>query len=310
MENKRKYKNIYPAISVPLNDDYSINEKELREYVSWLASIDGIDGLVTNGHTGEITSFNREERKKVTEIVADEVGDKVKIISGVSCEGTIEAKEHAADAQDAGADGILLMPPHSWLRFGMSEDSPLEFFKDVASAIDIDIIIHLYPYGTKAFYPVETIIEMSKIENVKCLKMGTRDFAVYERDLNILRKEVPELSILTCHDEYLLSSMYPGVDGALIGFGGCIPEIITEAWEYVKEENLTKAKQIQKKILPMAAAIYGIGQPSGEAHARLKYTLYKRGIFSSPLMRKPVLPIKENEQQTVENVLMEIGLLD
>lgn len=309
MSKKVSWKNIFPAICVPLNEDYSINEKELRSYVSWLADFDGIDGLVCNGHTGEITSFNREERKRITEIVADEVGDRVMVISGVHAEGTHEAIEHAKDAQEAGADGILLMPPHIWLRFGMKKESPIKFFQRVADAIDIGIIIHLYPYGTKAFYPVETIVELSKIDNVKALKIGTRQMALFERDVRVLREQAPELSVITCHDEYLLSTMYVGVDGALIGFAGCIPELITEAWKAVKKNEFIKTRELQEKIFPMAEAIYGIGQPSGEAHARMKEAIYQRGIFSSPLMREPVLPLDETEKNAVTKALKQAELL-
>lgn len=77
---------IKPAIMVPLNADYSINEKELRNYVEWLITFKHITGLVTNGHTGEITGFNREERKLVTQIVADRAKGRVRVISGVCAE--------------------------------------------------------------------------------------------------------------------------------------------------------------------------------------------------------------------------------
>lgn len=299
MAKKERWENIFPAICVPFNDDYSVNEAEFRKYLRWLASVDLIDGLVANGHTGEITSLNREERKQVTEILADEVGDQVTVITGVSAEGTFEAIEHARDAQDVGADGILLMPPHSWLRFGMKQEAVVKFFQDVANAIDIGIIIHLYPYGTKAFYPVETVIELSKIPNVKTLKMGTRQMALYERDIRMLRKHAPELTILTCQDEYLISSLYVGVDGALIGFGCCIPEVITEAWQAVKEGDFAKTRELQEQIFPMAEVIYGIGQPSGDAHARMKEALKQRGLFSSALMRPPILPLAEEEKEKV-----------
>ena len=297
------WENIFPAICVPLNSDYSINEKELRKYVSWLATFDEIDGLVCNGHTGEITSFNREERSRITKIVADEVGDRLMVISDVSADGTLEAIEHAKDAQKAGADGILLMPPHVWLRFGMKPEAPVRLFERVASAIDIGIIIHLYPYNTKAFYPVETILEMAKIKQVKALKMGTRNMPLYERDIRILRRRAPNLSILTCHDEFLLSSMYVGVDGALVGFAGCIPELITEAWKAVKNNDFVKTRELEDKIFPITEAIYGIGEPSGEAHARMKEALYQRSIFTSPLMREPVLPLSDAEKEKVRQAL-------
>lgn len=303
---KNSWKNIFPAICIPLNDDYSVNENELRRYVSWLADFDEIYGLVCNGHTGEVTSFNREERKRITEIIADEAGDRVTVVSGVCVEGTLEAIEHSKDAQDAGADGILLMPPHIWLRFGMKPEAPLSFFEKVAEAIDIGIIIHLYPSTTKAYYPVETIIKMAEIENVKALKDGTRQMALYEKNVRLLREKAPDLSILTCHDEYLLSTLYVGVDGALIGFAGCIPELITETWKAVKKNDFIKTRELQNKIFPMAEAIYGIGQPSGEAHARMKEAIYQRGIFTSPLMREPVGPLTRKEKDMVTGALENI----
>lgn len=298
-----RWTDIFPATCLPLNDDYSVNEGELRRYVRWLAGIDQIRGLVCNGHTGEITSLSPAERRRVTQVIASEVSGDVLVISGVSAEGTLEAIEHAQAAQDAGADGILLMPPHNWLRFGMKPETPVRFFERVAEAIDIGIVIHLYPAATKAFYPAETVIEMARIPNVKALKTGTRHMALYERDCRLFRRRVPQLSLLTCHDESLLSSMYVGVDGALIGFAGCIPELICEAWRAVKAGDFARTRELQDRIFPMAEAIYGIGQPSGEAHARMNEALYQRGVFSTPLMREPVLPLDEAEKAEVRAAL-------
>lgn len=221
MAKVKTFKTIFPAVSVPLNDDFSINEKEFREYLRWIKTFygKGIEGLVCNGHTGEITGLSRAERKRVTEICAEECGDVMTIISGVNCENTIESIEMAKEAKEAGADGILLMPPHMWLRFGMHPDAPFEYIKDVAEGADIDIIIHLYPATSKAFYPVETLIKMCKeIPHVKCIKVGTRVTSIYEHDVRLLRQECPDISLITCHDETLCVTWFTGMDGALIGF--------------------------------------------------------------------------------------------
>ncbi len=308
-DSKQHWGNIFPAIPIPLNKDYSINEKELREYVRWLAGIDGIDGIVCNGHTGEITSLNREEKRRVTEIIVEEVGDKVLVISGIAGdEGTLDAIDRAKEMEEVGADGILLMPPHVWLRFGMERESPVKYFKDVGKAIDIGIIIHQYPYDCKAFYPVEMVIEMAKIPNVKALKCGIRHMSVYERDVGILRKKAPRLSILSCMDEYLISTLYIGVDGALVGFAGLIPELITEAWKAVQANDFIKTRKLQSKIFPITQAVYQVGQPSGEAHARLKEALRQRGIFSSSLMKPPVMPISDRERKEISAALRTAGL--
>ena len=231
MAKVKNFKTIFPAVSVPLNDDYSINEEEFRVYLRWIKSFygKGIEGLVCNGHTGEITGLTRAERKRVTEICAEECGDVMTIISGVNCENTQESIEMAAEAKEAGADGILLMPPHMWLRFGMNPNAPFEYVKDVAEGADIDIIIHLYPATSKAFYPVETLIKMCKeIDHVKCIKMGTRVTSIYEHDVRLLRQECPDISLITCHDETLCVSWFPGTDlpgkGSICKSGQAHPE--------------------------------------------------------------------------------------
>lgn len=318
MTKVKNFKTIFPAVSVPLNDDYSINEEEFRVYLRWIKSFydDGIQGIVVNGHTGEVTGLRRAERKRIIEIAAEEVGDKMTIVSGLNCENTIESIEMAREAKEAGADGILLMPPHMWLRFGMNPDAPFEYVKDVAEGADIDIVIHLYPATSKAFYPVETLIKMCKeIDHVKCIKMGTRVTSIYEHDVRLLRQECPDISLITCHDETLCVSWFPGMDGALIGFAGCVPELICPAWNVFKnpdKHTLKEAQDWSNRIYHISQAIYGGGQPSGEAHARLKEALHQRGVFSNAVMRKPVLPLNEEEKAWVALGLekSELGKVD
>ena len=97
MAKVKTFKTIFPAVSVPLNEDYTINEPAFRAYRRWLKSFynQGIQGLVVNGHTGEITGLTRAERKRATEICAEECGDIMTIVSGVNCENTQEAIEMA-----------------------------------------------------------------------------------------------------------------------------------------------------------------------------------------------------------------------
>jgi 4-hydroxy-tetrahydrodipicolinate synthase len=301
----KEWGGIFPAVMVPLNEDYSVNEEEFKNYLDWLLTYKdkGIAGFVTNGHTGEIYGWTPEERAYITKLAADHVKGRVKVVSGIHAEGTFEAIEHARAAQEAGADAIMLMPPHIWLRFGTKKEAVLKYFQDVAAAIDIKVIIHLYPVSTKAFYPVDLLLEMVKIPNVVAIKCGHRDMPIYEEAIRILKKEAPEIALLTCHDENVLSTMIQGIDGALLGFSGCVPELITGLWNAVKEKDLAKALEVNEKLAPAAAAIYGVGQPSGEAHARMKEFLCRRKVFSSPLMRLPVLPLDEDEKDRVAKAL-------
>jgi 4-hydroxy-tetrahydrodipicolinate synthase len=133
-----------------------------------------IEGVGLQQPTGEIISL-RQRGAPVCKIVAEEVDGRIRTVSGVSSEGSLEAIDHALAAKEAGIDAILLMPPHHWLRFGRSSESAVGFVQDVAEGADISIIVHQYPAWTKAGYSLDEMLEMVKIPQVVSIKMGTRD---------------------------------------------------------------------------------------------------------------------------------------
>ncbi len=306
---KWSYKGVLPAMQVPFRPDFSIDEPELRRYTGWLAGTKGITGLVTNGHTGEVFALSARERAEVTRIVADEAKGRVPVVSGICVEGIGEACEHAVMAKEAGASGLLVMPPHMWLRFGMKPEHVVEHFTEVGKASGLDLVVHVYPSWTRAAYSAELLAELARLPWVKVFKVGTRDMNKYAVDLRYIREAAPEKTILTCHDEYLLASMVQGVDGALVGFASFIPQKIVALHEAVKAGDLKRAMQLQGEINPLKDVVYGIGEPTGEAHARMKYAMSLAGIFKSPLVRRPTRVPEGAVAKAIEEAVRKAGML-
>jgi 4-hydroxy-tetrahydrodipicolinate synthase len=276
-------------MQLPYRPDLSIDEEELRRFAGWLAGHEGIGGLVTNGHTGEVFALSPKERAEATRIVADEVrGANIPVISGICCEGVNEAAEHAQMAEEAGAQGLLVMPPHYWLRFGMQPQHVVDHFQAIAKAVSINLIVHIYPAWTKATYSSELLAELARIPGVTTMKIGTREMSKYDRDLAAVRAANPAITMLTCHDEYLLTSLVQGLDGALVGFASFIPDIIVDLYRAVCDGDLKLAQSIQAKINPLKEVVYASGEPSGDAHARMKTAMMLAGRLKSNLTRPPV----------------------
>ncbi|MCA9412094.1 MAG: dihydrodipicolinate synthase family protein [Candidatus Omnitrophica bacterium] len=299
---------VLSATLCPFHEDYSIDEESLREYLQWVASFEGVRGLVANGHTGEIMSLRPEERARVTRITAETVKGKVKVVSGVSCEGSLEAIDHAIAAKEAGADAILLMPPHHWLRFGRTKATAVGFIEDVAEGADIKIIVHQYPAWTKAGYTLDEMLEMIEIPQVVSIKMGTRDMARLRFDYEKLKEAAPHVSIISCHDEYLLASILEGADGALVGFAGYAPGLIVELVSAGIAGDLARARKVQSRVEELSRIIYQFGEPSSDAHQRMKCALYLQGMFSSPLARPPLRPLKEEDIEGLREGLINAGV--
>ncbi len=298
---------VFPATLCPFHEDESIDEEGLRSYMRELAAADGVKGLVCNGHTGEITSLRPSERARVTALVAEATKGKVKVVSGVSAEGSLEATDYAIAAKEAGADAILLMPPHHWLRFGRMSETAIGFFQDVAEGANIPIIVHQYPAWTKASYSLAEMLEFVKIPQVVCIKMGTRDMARWRWDYEQLKEAAPHVPILTCHDEYLLASLLEGCDGALIGFAGFVPELMVEVVRCALSGDLIGARKARKLVDPLSRIVYNFGEPSGDAHQRMKCARWLMGKFPSMTMRRPLRPLPETEVAKIRRNLETIG---
>jgi len=306
---------VFPATLCAFHADESIDEPGLAGYFAELAAVPGIQGLTCNGHTGEIMSLRPRERAQVTGVLAATVGDVnrrtgcgVKVITGVSAEGSDEAIDHAIEAKAAGADAILLMPPHHWLRFGRSAQTAVGFIQDVAADADIPIIVHQYPAWTKAGYSLAEMLEMVKLPQVVMIKMGTRDMARWLYDYEQLKEAAPHVSIVTCHDEFLLPTLLEGADGALIGFAGFAPQLMLDLVHAALAGDLVGARRAQRTVAPLARIIYNFGEPGCGAHQRMKVARWLMGQFPSPVFRRPVRPMTPAQIDEIRARLQQIGM--
>jgi 4-hydroxy-tetrahydrodipicolinate synthase len=305
----KKYTGVIPALSLPFQENQQIDERGFCRLISWVTSHDGITGVLTNGHTGEVYALLPEERAEVTRIAASELRGKMPVISAINCEGIREAEHHARAARDAGASALLVMPPHMWLRFGMKPEHVGDYFKAIHEASGLDLVVHVYPSWTRASYTTDVLLMLAAMPGVKAFKIGTRDMNKYGADVRTLRDAHPESTLLTCHDEYLLSSMVQGVDGALVGLASFIPDLIIALWRAVQAKDFAEAVRMQELINPLKDFVYGRGEPSSDAHSRMKYGMYLAGIIDRPIVRDPIRQPSASERETIHRAVQRANRL-
>jgi 4-hydroxy-tetrahydrodipicolinate synthase len=131
----------------------------------------------------------------------------------------------------------------------------------------------------------------------------------YARDIRTIREADPSVTILTCHDEYLLASMVQGVDGALVGFASFIPQKIVDLYAAVQAGDLKTAMAIQAEINPLKDVVYGGGEPTGDAHARMKVAMSVAGILKSATVQPPTRLPEGAALQAIETAVKNAGFL-
>ena len=126
------------AMITPYAPDGSVNLEEARRLAAYLVDAQKMDALVINGTTGEAPTTYHGEKYALVEAVVAEVGDRAKIVAGVGTNDTNHTIGLAKEAQDAGADGLLVVTPYY---SSPPQDAIAAHFTAVADASDLPIII-------------------------------------------------------------------------------------------------------------------------------------------------------------------------
>ncbi|MGB8632818.1 MAG: dihydrodipicolinate synthase family protein, partial [Xanthobacteraceae bacterium] len=195
---------LVPAPVTPFTRDGEVDHAAIQRLGSWLASFKGVKGLVVLGHAGEGTFLTADEQTAVIESFLKSVDGKIPVIAGITTEGTKVAALEAKRAVKAGAQAGLVYPSHGWLRFGYQKGAPQDRYRVIYQESGLPLILFQYPDNTKATYNLETQLEISALPGVFAMKNGVRNMRRWDTEIPVVRRERPNLQILTCHDEYLL----------------------------------------------------------------------------------------------------------
>jgi 4-hydroxy-tetrahydrodipicolinate synthase len=305
---QRSFEGVYASTIVPFTPDDVIDEAALSDHVSTIASVSGINGLLINGHAGENFVLSRAEKRKVTEVVRAAVGDGPVLICGVNAESSREAGAHARDAQEAGADAILVFPPFSW-SMPQAPDVCLNHHQAVLDATDLPLMLYQAPVGAGALaYSPDQLRSLIALPRVVAIKEGSWETARYEANLRLVNETAPHILVQPSGDEHLFTCFVLGGRGSQVSIAAVIPEAIVALDSAVRSGDLEAARRAHEVIYPLAKAIYGT-PPGSLATARIKACLKLLGRLRNDVMRLPIGPLPEAEKERLRGVLEAVGLL-
>lgn len=299
--NSMDLRALNPAPVTVFAEDGSVDFEANAAYARWLASFEDVKSLVCLGHAGEGTFLTAHEQTTLIRTLVESVDGRIPIIAGITGEGTAVAAEEARRAAEAGATGALVYPSHGWLRFGFQPGAPQERYRAIHEESGLQCILFQYPDVTKATYDLDTQLDIAGQEGVVATKNGVRNMRRWDTEIPVLKREHPDLQILTCHDEYLLHTMFD-VDGALVGYGGLAPEPLIELIEAGKAGDYSRARSLHDRLLPVTKTVYHRGSHM-EGTVALKLGLVERGIIPRATVRSPLIDLPESAREEIADAL-------
>jgi 4-hydroxy-tetrahydrodipicolinate synthase len=294
-----------PAIVTPFDNQGEVDFDSLISYVSWMKSIPGVVAIVLNSHAGEGSALTADERAEIVKTVKAEFAD-LHLVAGVIGDGTRLAAYEAERAAAGGADSLLIFPPPSATRFGFQPGSVQDRYKAVWSAAQLPMVAFQFPNVNKATFNLPLLLELCALDGVFALKDGARDMIRWDTEVPVLRENFPDLQILTCQDEFLLHTMWES-DGALVGYGALIPELLIELLTKAKAHDYDAAKEVHDRMLPITKAVYHRTSHI-ESTPAMKLGLVERGILQSAYVRSPLMALEDGARENIRAAMVAAGV--
>ena len=301
-----KLEGIIPAVVTPMKSDFSVDFSQLRSYIRWIKSFDGLGGVAVNMDTGEGIHLERKEKMKILETWVELIDGKFPVLCGLTTRYTKEAVEEARLIEKIGADAIVVFPIPAYAGQPLPAEIPYRYHKAISDSVGLPIVLfQLQPSLAGVYYDEETLIKLASIKNVVAIKEASADALKFVQTVTALKKIKKKIAILTGNDDFILESFILGADGALIGFGTIAVAEQIEMFKAVKEKNYEKAFEIYSKIKPLEEIIFS--PPVRDYRARVKEALRLIGVLKTNFVRPPLLTVSKKDSEKLRKVLKSMG---
>ena len=294
---RKNFSGVYAAAITPFNKDESLDFGALREMIDIMVDA-GLDGLLIAGNTGEFTLMSPEERKALVKASVEAAAGRIKIIASSCAHWTAGTMDFIKYHDSVGVDFHLINPPYdtptSW-------ECEKAYFEEICEAAEAGIVIHNNAAFPNACLTPEQLAELAEIDNL----IGVKDvcpFSHYSRTLQLTRDN-ETFSVFSGYEDTILAGFAIGVDGTMGTASMVAPKLVKQLYDYVQDNDLNSAREIQKKINVIADAVLEMPFPSG-----LKIGCELVGIPAG-IARKPLGPAPAGMKERIEAAFRSVGLL-
>ncbi len=289
------------ATVLPFDATGAIDWPSYARVLEHCAVPDTIAAVFVNGHAGEATSLDAAERVEVIRRTRDAIGAKP-LLAGVVPLGVADAIAQAHEAEDAGADAIVIFPPAALGGGAASTSAPVEFVGAVTEAVSVPASIFQFPLASGLGYSTDTLVEIAKLPKVIAVKEGSNTMLAYEENFRALRREAPDVAMLPSNFDWFLPQLAVGADGLLSGLASLCPDELFALWDAAEKTDLAAMRKASDALHPLVRTVYGAA-PIIDMHTRIKVGLEALGIIACAKPRLPLLEVAPAVADTVRRTV-------
>ena len=214
---------------------------------------EGCDGLVLSGTTGESPTTSDAEKAALVAAVREAVGDGVPLVSGVGTSDTRHTVELARQAEQAGADGVLVVSPY----YSRPPQDALEaHFREVADASGLPLVLYDIPGRTGTRIEPETLIRLAEHPRIVAVKDCSYDFLGTQKVLGRT-----ELAYYAGCDEHILALYAVGAAGYVSTVANVVPSQLRAILDAFEAGDTPVSARLQQRATPLIELMMAAGLP-------------------------------------------------
>lgn len=239
------WKGVIPAITTNLAADLTVDHAALAVHCRWLID-SGCTGLVVGGSLGEAATLSFEEKIAIVRTSVAAVAGRAPIVLGIASLSTLEAVALAQAAEQAGAQGLMVLPPYVYSSDWREMKTHVSA---VIAATKLSCLLYNNPPAYKTDFLPEQIAELASLHpNLHAVKESSGD----TRRVTAIQAVVgPRLAVLVGMDDAIVEGIYAGAVGWIAGLVNAFPVESVALFNLASRGEKARAAALYAWFLPL-----------------------------------------------------------
>lgn len=235
---------VFPAVTTQVREDLSLDLGETQRVVDNLIN-DGVTGVIALGTVGENNSLEFDEKRLVLSAIVEAVNGRVPVVTGVSEYDTRRAVRYAQAAEQAGADGLMLLPPMVYVP---KPHELVRHFRGVAEQTGLPIMLYNNPPAYRTVIDQGVLAALTDVDTIVAVKESAPD----TRRFTDFRNAFGDRFVLFAGlDDVALEGLFLGARGWVSGLTNAFPQESVELVAAINRGDHARALEIYRWFMPL-----------------------------------------------------------
>lgn len=285
------------ALVTPFHEDGSVNYEKLAELVEEQIA-GGTDAIVACGTTGEAATMSEEEHMDVIRFIIKAVNHRIPVIAGTGSNCTATAIDLSKQAEEAGAEGVLLVTPYY---NKATQGGLIRHYEAVAGAISLPCILYNVPSRTGVTIQPETMAYLYQhVENIVGVKDATGNISMITKLMSLVDEN---FLLYSGDDDQIVPLLSVGGSGVISVLSNVAPHETHEICRKWFDGDIKGAREAQFKAYPLIKALFAEVNP---IPVKAALNLMGKNVGS---LRLPLTEATDSTKALLKDEMAKYGIL-